>query len=131
MSVYADQLKDPRWQRKRLQILERDNWVCTNCGNANNTLHVHHRYYVHGAAPWDYDDSSLVTLCGVCHRLEHALVKRASDEIAKCMCMSGFSGQSMLLVASLILDIGTRCGFNDKAISEEITQLTLSFCGEK
>jgi hypothetical protein len=25
---YSDKLKDPRWQKKRLQIMERDNWCC-------------------------------------------------------------------------------------------------------
>ena len=24
---YSDKLKDPRWQRKRLEIFERDNWT--------------------------------------------------------------------------------------------------------
>lgn len=28
---YAEQLKDPRWQKKRLEILNRDEWKCTWC----------------------------------------------------------------------------------------------------
>lgn len=30
-------------------------------------LHVHHTYYVHGDAPWEYPDESLMTLCDKCH----------------------------------------------------------------
>lgn len=46
---YAQKLLDPRWQKIRLHILERDNWQCQNCLNKNETLHVHHRSYRRGA----------------------------------------------------------------------------------
>ena len=42
---YAEKLKDPRWQKKRLEILERDAWVCQKCFDTKSTLHVHHRIY--------------------------------------------------------------------------------------
>lgn len=29
---YAEKFKDPRWQKKRLKIMERDNWKCCECG---------------------------------------------------------------------------------------------------
>ncbi len=29
--TYAEQLKDPRWQKRRLEILQRDEWRCL-CG---------------------------------------------------------------------------------------------------
>ena len=34
-------------------------------------LNVHHRYYVDGKNPWEYDDDVLITLCQDCHCLEH------------------------------------------------------------
>ncbi len=64
---YLEKLKDPRWQRKRLQILERDKWTCLSCGDDRSTLHVHHREYCHDAQPWEYDDNQLETLCVNCH----------------------------------------------------------------
>lgn len=65
--TYAEKLKDPRWQKKRLEIFERDGWECKLCFDKNKTLHVHHRSYSRGVEPWDYDNSMLVTLCCDCH----------------------------------------------------------------
>lgn len=66
-TTYYEKLRDPRWQRKRLQIMERDRWACTMCGSNASTLNVHHGYYERGIDPWDYDDASLTTLCENCH----------------------------------------------------------------
>lgn len=68
-SRYAQKLKDPRWQKKRLQILERDEWTCQECGDAETTLHVHHKRYGDGE-PWEAPDAWLVTLCEDCHAVE-------------------------------------------------------------
>jgi hypothetical protein len=62
---YFTKLKDPRWQKKRLDILSRDNFTCTNCFDTETTLQVHHLAYAEN--PWDVDDSKLITLCEVCH----------------------------------------------------------------
>lgn len=67
MTAYQDKLKDPRWQRKRLEILSRDGWRCTCCGDADSTLHVHHGLYARHAEPWEYPDNVLWTLCESCH----------------------------------------------------------------
>lgn len=69
MSDYWKRLQDPRWQKKRLEILARDEWVCTNCYEEGKTLHVDHGYYEKGQDPWDYPDASLTTLCKDCHEL--------------------------------------------------------------
>lgn len=71
--TYSEKLQDPRWQKKRLLIYERDNWKCVECGASNNTLHVHHKKYFKGANPWDYDDAYLATLCESCHQKEHGI----------------------------------------------------------
>ncbi len=65
--TYGEKLKDPRWQKKRLAVLQRDNWACLICGSKENTLHVHHGYYERGFDPWDYPADSLHTLCEGCH----------------------------------------------------------------
>ena len=67
---YADKLKDPRWQKKRLKILERDNWTCRGCSDAKNTLAVHHLKYFPDKEPWECPDKFLLTLCEECHRQE-------------------------------------------------------------
>lgn len=67
---YLEKLKDPRWQKMRLQILERDEWSCCICYDRESTLHVHHRFYTKGIEPWDYPPEALVTLCESCHEEE-------------------------------------------------------------
>lgn len=69
-SPYAQKLRDPRWQKTRLQVMERDEWTCRVCGDTKTTFNVHHMFYVKGREPWDYPLSSLITLCEVCHEAE-------------------------------------------------------------
>jgi len=69
--TYSQKLKDPRWQKKRLQIFDRDGWKCTVCNDNETTLHVHHSFYKKDAEPWDYQNESLKTLCENCHEAEH------------------------------------------------------------
>ncbi len=70
MPTYREKLLDPRWQRKRLEVLGRDNFSCQDCGTTKKTLHVHHCYYERGKDPWDYPAESLLTLCCDCHESE-------------------------------------------------------------
>ncbi len=70
VSDYSEKLKDPRWQKKRLEILERDEWTCQICQDSTSTLVVHHRKYLPNKDPWDYPDDLLVTLCENCHEVE-------------------------------------------------------------
>jgi hypothetical protein len=67
-TVYQTKLQDPRWQKNRLLVLERDDWSCTKCQDNSTTLHVHHIKYEPGKEPWDYPLSNFVTLCADCHR---------------------------------------------------------------
>lgn len=71
---YSEKLNNPLWQRKRLEIFTRDNWSCTQCGCEYRTLHIHHKTYIKGANPWEYDDKFLTTLCHICHQKEHEVI---------------------------------------------------------
>lgn len=73
MSNYRELLKDPRWQKKRLEVFERDGWKCTECGTSTETLHVHHKRYTYGNLPWEYENDNFLTLCEGCHQLEESL----------------------------------------------------------
>ena len=68
MSAYSEKLKHPKWQKKRLQILDRDQFTCKLCKDTETTLHIHHKYYEDGCAPWEYPNTALVTLCEHCHK---------------------------------------------------------------
>nr|DAI47217.1 MAG TPA: NinG recombination protein [Caudoviricetes sp.] len=70
---YNEQIKSPHWQKRRLQILQRDNFTCQICGSTEKTLHVHHLCYRKDAKIWDYPDNTLITLCEDCHRMEHKM----------------------------------------------------------
>ena len=61
----SDAYKDPRWQRVRLEVMERDGWACVACLDKTSTLHVHHKDY-HGEL-WDTPLDMLQTLCESCH----------------------------------------------------------------
>ena len=65
--TYSEKLKDPRWQKKRLEILERDGWACRHCGSSTTTLNVHHVVYHSKRNPWEYDQDELMALCDLCH----------------------------------------------------------------
>ena len=62
---YNDKLKDPRWQKRRLQELERAGWACEWCGSDSFTLHVYHWAYI--GDPWDAPSAVLAVLCEHCH----------------------------------------------------------------
>jgi len=66
-SSYAAKLRDPRWQRKRLKLLERSDFSCEECGDETSELHIHHHYYIRGKEPWEYPDTLLTVLCRRCH----------------------------------------------------------------
>ncbi len=67
MKSYYEKLKDPRWQKKRLEIMERSGFCCDICHDKNSTLNVHHYYYIKNYNPWDYPDNALGCLCENCH----------------------------------------------------------------
>ena len=64
---YLEKLKDPRWQKKRLEILERDGWRCKSCGSSECTLDVHSLFCFKGRDPWEINDGFLIALCDDCH----------------------------------------------------------------
>ena len=79
--TYAEKLRDPRWQKKRLQVLQDAGFACSECGSVERTLHIHHPFYRKGVEPWDYPSNSIICLCGDCHKKHHAK-KAELDRIA-------------------------------------------------
>lgn len=64
---YYELLKHPKWQAKRLRVLERAGYRCQLCADDETELHVHHTIYRKGAKPWEYEDHELQSLCKDCH----------------------------------------------------------------
>lgn len=69
--TYLEKLKDPRWQRKRLEVLDRAEFRCEVCMDSEATLHVHHKAYFKGREPWEYDADQLSAICENCHAEHH------------------------------------------------------------
>lgn len=76
--TYQEKLRDPRWQKRRLEILQRDNFTCKLCGDDKSELHIHHAAYKKGLDPWEYEDAWLHTVCAHCHE-SAALIRMASS----------------------------------------------------
>ena len=103
--AYSALLRDPRWQRKRLEILQRDEWACQQCFGTDSTLHVHHRVYTDGKAPWEYEEHLLVTLCEECHNEEHGWAQRAMTRFHRSLAAEGWLGGEMNWLAGSLENI--------------------------
>lgn len=78
--TYAEKLRDPRWQRKRTEILQRDDFTCCICLSKTKFLNVHHLVYAK-VDPWDYPNHLLQTLCDDCHKIRQEYTDKASNAL--------------------------------------------------
>lgn len=73
---YLEKLRDPRWQKLRLEVLNAAQWRCEWCGagqdDGRNTQ-IHHGYYSKGCEPWEYPRENLYVLCEPCHEQAESL----------------------------------------------------------
>lgn len=90
--TYSGKLKDPRWQKKRLEILNRDDFTCWHCGSLKKTLHVHHYAYV--GDPWEADNELLITLCEDCHKKEEDSIKEIIPDTVRRLKLCGFGANA-------------------------------------
>jgi hypothetical protein len=99
--TYSEKLKDPRWQKKRLEIMQRDNFTCQICGDKESTLHVHHYDYM--GDPWEIENRCLKTLCENCHEYEHKHIEQTRIDLID---VSKFlTTDSITVLSILILEI--------------------------
>lgn len=108
---YSELLKDPRWQRRRLEIMQRDMFECTVCEDKTSTLHVHHKVYRKGLKPWEAPDGDLVTVCESCHELYEEQKSRLTELVAK------------MTFHDLDLVIGYASAFHAYCVGEEKIQI--------
>lgn len=103
MTTYFEKLKDPRWQKKRLEVLSSREFRCEVCGDDSQTLHVHHKQYFKGREPWDYEAKQLSAVCETCHEESH------------------HNEDPLLLAASFVQMDGPRC-------RQSVASLIAGFC---
>ena len=82
---YMAKLRDPRWQKHKNEVLERDEYTCTWCGaglNDGRNLQVHHGFYAKKYDnPWEYPKLSLFTLCEKCHEKAEKLRRDVYEQL--------------------------------------------------
>jgi len=68
--------KDPRWQKKRLEVMQQASFRCESCESDTKTLNVHHKSYKKNRNPWEYEEHELECLCEDCHNVKHEVKSR-------------------------------------------------------
>lgn len=66
-----------QWKTFRAEMIERDGGHCARCSRSDAdgaTLHVHHKTYVKGRMPWQYNYNECELLCAGCHAAEHGKI---------------------------------------------------------
>ena len=76
--------QSPQWKRAREYIIQRDDGLCTRCGEPGNT--VHHKVQLTPQNISDqaivYGENNLETLCEKCHGQEHQSESAAGEGLA-------------------------------------------------
>lgn len=124
--TYAEKLRDPRWQRRRLEVMGNADFACEACGAIHLTLNVHHTLYRKGADPWEYSDEELRCLCEGCHGIEHEIrdvisLNMSFMSLDQLQRLRGYSAGILVASGSFAVDDDqlracepeTRRGFND------------------
>ncbi len=120
MKTYAQLLRDPRWQRKRLEIMERDNYTCRRCEATDKTLNVHHTYYEKGLMPWQYPNGSLYTFCEDCHKAEGAHKTEWDWKFVETFRRAGATNATLERLVYIMQDLAKEYGFGRLSLLEAI-----------
>lgn len=116
MSNYSSQLRDTRWQKKRLELLEAANWSCCNCGSETRELQCHHLIYRKGKSPWEYPNSEIIVLCSQCHEYITKIQSEVNERILTYNAqMPGYSDAIHVILGFL----DGMCGKTARSIKEE------------
>lgn len=99
---YYEQLQHPLWHKKRLEILQRDDYKCQICGSNIHKLEIHHLCYFPDLLVWEYDDELMITVCKKHHlQLTYDLPKISGLIAFNCL----KSGIDLSTVSELLLKI--------------------------
>lgn len=110
---YSTKLKNPKWQKKRLEILNRDNFTCQSCFDTETTLHVHHLHYFPNKEPWDISSDYLITLCENCHQWEEENYKERMDDLILILKSQRFLSHHIHALSNLIIECDLFCPHPD------------------
>lgn len=116
--------RNKEWLKFRAEVVELDGNRCSVCGRSeeNIVLQVHHKHYISGKLPWEYNYNDCETLCRGCHAREHGLIRPnfgwsfiAEDDLGSLDGTCELCGASIRYVFSVfhpnweMLNVGTVC----------------------
>lgn len=101
---YSERLVNPKWQKKRLEIFNRDNWKCCDCGTGTTQLEIHHTDYFEGMQPWEYPNDMLKTLCHSCHQEERNRPKHEAY-LLQAFRSAGFTAFELLAISAMLYNV--------------------------
>lgn len=104
--TYSEKLRDPRWQKMRLQIMERDGFACRVCSATTKPLNVHHLAYFPHADPWDYPPKMLITLCDDDHKAEEEGKIAADAQLIEVLRRNGAMNSDINRITQIIRELG-------------------------
>lgn len=122
--TYSEKLKDPKWQKKRLEVMQRDEFRCVRCNDDSKTLNVHHQYYIKGRDPWDYPEMLLITLCEDCHEVEHNDFDAIVSDMPRVLLSLGLTKADLSYLTEAFVQ---RCMNNKPSVSGEFVRRVINF----
>ena len=109
--IAQEKFRDIRWQKKRIEILERDGQSCqgidengVRCKTTlkDEQLEIHHRNYT-TPDPWDEPSENLIALCRSCHEKEkNANLGQAARDVSDVLMKSNWMVWQRKLLAKCI-----------------------------
>jgi len=68
-------------------LFAQSDWKCQSrhctAENEGKTLAVHHRVYIRGKKPWEYEDWAFLVVCEPCHAIEQEEMEQSHSALAQ------------------------------------------------
>lgn len=96
---YRSQYLDPRWQKKRLEVMQERHFTCEICYAKDQTLNVHHKQYISNKDVWDYENCQLSVICQDCHKQLHEQPDFINEVISRIPQEPGFRSDAAFILA--------------------------------
>jgi hypothetical protein len=103
--TYSEKLKDPRWQKLRLKVFERDEFHCQVCGDDESPLAVHHLIYMPNHEPWEYPLENFMTLCESCHQYDYETRGEYEKQLLDVIKQKGFMADDVQRIVNGFLKL--------------------------